>query len=325
ERVILYIFHRFLQSPEIVQSAAAQLIAGKQRRTFLIVLAPVIQIPIELEKLFVILEHPLPNRDHLRAIAEELTADRPDDLPRGDDMTRVLDAAAGLTRAEAEGAFALSLTRHDALRPEVLWELKAQALKKNNLLTLHRGGERFDDLGGLAALKDFCRRALRPGQSVKPRGALLLAVPGTGKSMFAKALGNETARPTLVLDLGSLYGSLVGATEANVRRALATIDAMAPCVAFVDEVEKSLSGLGSTGDSGTATRLFGSVLCWLSDHTSDVFVVATSNDISRLPPEFARAERFDSVYFLDLPSRDEKDVIWKMYRERYSIADNQIR
>src|SRR5262249_1281380 len=144
--VIMHNLHRFLQSPEIVQSVASQLIAGKQRRTFLIVLGPVVQIPIELEKLFVVLEHPLPDRDQLRVIAQELTADRPEGMPNGDDLTRVLDAAAGLTRAEAEGAFALSLTRHDALRPETLWELKAQALKKNNLLSLYRGDERFDDI-----------------------------------------------------------------------------------------------------------------------------------------------------------------------------------
>ena len=128
----------------------------------------------------------------------------------------MLDAAAGLTRYEAEGAFALSLARHDVLRPESIWELKAQALKKNNLLALHRGRETFSDLGGLDNLKDFCRRALQPGKSVKARGVLLLGVPGSGKSFFAKALGNETGRPTLLLDLGSLYGSLVGSTEANV-------------------------------------------------------------------------------------------------------------
>src|SRR5271165_3205368 len=111
----------------------AQLVAGKQQRTFVIVLAPVVQIPIELEKLFVVLEHSLPDRDQLQRIARELTADQPDDLPSGEDLQRVLDAASGLTRYEAEGAFALSLSRHNAIRPEAGWELKAQALKKNNL------------------------------------------------------------------------------------------------------------------------------------------------------------------------------------------------
>src|SRR5882724_12169200 len=172
--LVLHNFHRFLTSVEVVQTVFAQLVAGKQQRTFIVVLAPTAQIPIELEKLFVVIEHALPDREQLERIARELTSDHPGDLPEGNDLQRVLDAAAGLTRYEAEGAFALSLTRHNAIRPEAIWELKAQALRKNNLLTLHRGAESFDALGGLANLKNFCRRVLRPGQSVRPRGLLLL-------------------------------------------------------------------------------------------------------------------------------------------------------
>jgi len=323
--LLLHNFHRFLNNPEVIQTAFTQLVAGKQQRTFLVVLSPVVQIPVELEKLFVVLEHALPDRQSLERIACELTSDSPGDFPQGEDLQRVLDAAAGLTRYEAEGAFALSLTRHNAIRPESIWELKAQTLKKNNLLTLHRGQERFDSLGGLANLKEFCQRALRPGKSVKPRGVLLLGVAGSGKSAFARALGNETGRPTLLLDLGALMGSLVGQTEANLRQALRIADAMSPCVLFVDELEKALSGVGSQGDSGVSTRMFGTVLTWLSDHTSDVFFVGTSNDISKLPPEFARAERFDGVFFLDLPTAQEKDLIWTMYRGLYQIPESQNR
>ena len=132
-------------------------------------------------------------------------------------------------------------------------------------------------------------------------------------------------RPTLLLDVGSLYGSLVGATESNVRQALKIADAMSPCVLFLDEVEKALSGLGGVGDSGVSTRLFGSILTWLSDHETDVFVLATANDISKLPPEFSRAERWDAVYFLDLPDAKEKDVIWAMYRKQFGILESQSR
>ncbi len=323
--LLLHHFHKFFNNPEVVQTTFTQLVAGKQQRTFVVVLSPVVQIPVELEKLFVVLEHHLPDRDQLERIARELTSDSPEDLPQGADLQRVLDAAAGLTRYEAEGSFALSLSRHNTIRPDAIWELKAQTLKKNNLLTLHRGGERFDSLGGLANLKDFCRRALEPGKRVKPRGVLLLGVPGTGKSAFCKALGNETGRPTLLLDLGALMGSLVGQTEANVRQALRVADAMSPCLLFVDELEKALSGLGSQGDGGVSTRLFGTVLTWLSDHTSDVFFVGTSNDISKLPPEFARAERFDGCFFLDLPTTAEKDLIWAMYRQAYGIPASQSR
>jgi hypothetical protein len=323
--LLMHNLHRFLTNPEVIQTAFAQLIAGKQGRTFVVVLSPVVQIPVELEKLFVVLDHALPDRAGLERIARELTSDSPDDLPKGDDLGRVLDAAAGLTRYEAEGAFALSLTRHNAIRPDAVWELKAQTLRKNNLLTLHRGDERFDTLGGLDNLKDFCRRALRPSTSVRARGVLLVGVPGSGKSAFAKALGAETGRPTLLLDVGGLMGSLVGQSEQNVRQALKIADAMSPCILFVDELEKALAGLGSQGDSGVSTRMFGTLLTWLSDHTSDVFFVGTSNDISKLPPEFGRAERFDGLFFLDLPSAVEKGLIWQMYRKQFGIPANQPR
>ena len=141
--LILHNFHRFLGNPEVIQTTFAQLVAGKSQRTFLVVLAPIVQIPIELEKLFVVIEHALPDREQLERIAHELTADHPEDMLHDEQLQRLLDAAAGLTRYEAEGAFALSLTRRNALQPESVWELKAQALKKNNLLTLHRGNERF--------------------------------------------------------------------------------------------------------------------------------------------------------------------------------------
>jgi hypothetical protein len=323
--LLLHQFHRFLSNVEVVQTVFQQLIAGKQQRTFIVVLAPVVQIPLELEKLFVVLEHALPDRDQLQQIARELTSDHPEEMPQGEDLQRVLDAAAGLTRYESEGAFALSLTRNNGIRPETIWELKAQTLRKNNLMTLHRGDERFGNLGGLGNLKDFCRRALAGGKSVKPRGVLLLGIPGSGKSAFCKALGNEVGRPVLLLDIGALYGSLVGQTEQAVRQALRIADAMAPCICFVDEVDKGLAGVGGQGDSGVATRLFGTVLTWLADHESDVFFVATANDISRLPPEFTRAERLDGVFFLDLPAGKDKDAIWELYRRQFGVPANYQR
>ncbi|MFL5329191.1 MAG: AAA family ATPase [Gemmataceae bacterium] len=321
--LVVHNLHRFFNNPEVVQTAFNAIVAGKQSRTFLVVLSPVVQIPVELEKVFITLEHDLPDRAALEAIARELTSDSPDDLPKGDELDRVLDAAAGLTRYESEGAFALSLTTHNAIRPDVISGLKAEALKKSALLSLHRGNERFDSLGGLSSLKQFCQKALRSGNSIKARGVLLLGVAGSGKSAFCKALGNETGRPTLTLDLGSLMGSLVGSSEANVRRALQIADAMSPCVLFCDEVEKALAGVGSNGDSGVSTRMFGTLLTWLADHESDVFFACSANDISKLPPEFARAERFDAVFFLDLPTGKDKEAIWSMYRSAYAVPKSQ--
>src|SRR5262249_9762059 len=161
----------------------------------------------------IVIEHPLPGREQLEEIARGVATDD-GEMPAGTQLQHLLDAAAGLTRYEAENAFSLALVRHGRLQVETLWELKSQGLKKSGVLTLHRGGERFDELGGLDSLKAFCKRALRVSTGsnihVRPRGVLLLSPPGCGKSQFCKALGNETGRPTLLLDVGSLLGSLVG-------------------------------------------------------------------------------------------------------------------
>jgi SpoVK/Ycf46/Vps4 family AAA+-type ATPase len=156
---------------------------------------------------------------------------------------------------------------------------------------------------------------------------LLLGVPGTGKSAFAKALGNETGRPTLTLDVGSLLGSLVGQSEERLRRALELVDRMQPAVLFIDEVEKALAGATGSGvaDSGVSSRMFGTLLTWLNDHESDVFVVCTANDVSRLPPEFARCERFDALFFLDLPGPEQREAIWQMYVRNFELDARQRR
>jgi hypothetical protein len=326
--LVLPNFHKFLNSPEIIQCLTHQLQTGKENRTFVVILSPVVQIPIELEHQFVVLEHALPDRRQIQKIAEGVGTSA-GDLPEGPELERLLDAAVGLTRNESENAFSLSLVRHEKLVPETIWELKTSTLKKSGLLELHRGTEAFEQLGGLDALKGFCARALGARQRnsrAQPRGILLLGVAGSGKSQFCKALGNQTGRPTLILDVGALMGSLVGQTESNCRRALAIVDAMAPCILMLDEVEKALSGVVSSGqtDSGVSARLFGTFLTWLSDHSSDVFVVCTSNDISKLPPEFSRAERFDGVFFLDLPSTAEKAKIWEIYLQVYQLPAQDL-
>ena len=327
--LVLRNFHRFLGSVEVVQALDSAVAAGKQARTIVVILSPVVQIPTELERQLVVIEHDLPGRDQVAQIARAI-ATEPGELPEGDELSAVLDSAAGLTRVEAENAFSLSLVRHGRIAPDVLWELKAQTLRKSGLMSIHRGGETFADLGGLEALKAFCRRSLsgRPScAQARPRGVLLLGVPGTGKSAFCKALGNEVGRPTLILDIGSLMGSLVGLTEERTRQALRIADAMAPCIVFVDEIEKGLAGVqaGGQADSGVSARMFGTLLSYLNDHESDVYFVCSANDVSKLPPEFTRAERFDSIFFLDLPGSREKEQIWRLYLERFGLEAGQKR
>ena len=324
--LVLQNFHRFLQSAEVVQALAQQIVRGKQNRTIVVILSPVVEIPVELDKLFAVVEHELPRREQLEEIARGIAIDA-GELPEGSELQSVLDAAAGLTRMEAENAFSLSLVREERITADTVWELKTQTLRKSGLLSLYRGREDFSSLGGLAALKAFCKRALLHSQRShplrRPRGVLLLSPPGCGKSQFCKALGREVGRPLLHLDVGSLLGSLVGQSEERTRQALRIIDAMAPCVLMIDEVEKAFAGMNGNSDSGVSSRMFGSFLSWLNDHTSDVFVVCTANDVSKLPPEFGRSERFDGIFFLDLPHSEERATIWNIYRELFEIDPEQ--
>jgi len=324
--LVLQNFHRFMGSAEIVQALSQQIITGKQNRTIVVVLSPLVQLPVELEKLFVVIEHELPDREQLAEIARGIATEE-GELPSETELGTVIDAAAGLTRMEAENAFSLSLVRHGRVTSEAVWELKSGMLKKSGLLELHRGTEDFSGLGGLASLKSFCQRALlqpsRGNRLKRPRGVLLLSPPGCGKSQFCKSLGKEVGRPVLKLDVGSLMGSLVGQSEERTRQALRIIDAMAPCVTMIDEVEKAFAGVNGSGDSGVTSRMFGTFLSWLNDHESDVFVVCTANDVSKLPPEFGRSERFDGIFFLDLPSNEEKTLIWSIYRDLYEINRDQ--
>ena len=217
--------------------------------------------------------------------------------------------------------------RHGRITADAVWELKTQTLKKSGLLSLYRGRDDFSGLGGLAALKAFTRRALlqpsRGNPLKRPRGVLLLSPPGCGKSQFCKALGKEVGRPVLILDVGSLMGSLVGQAK-SARRPCGS---STPWLLRGDDrqCENAFAGLNGSGDSGVSSRMFGTFLSWLNDHESDVFVVCTANDVSKLPPEFARAERFDAAFFLDLPGREEKDAIWELYLPMFLLDRQQRR
>ena len=275
------------------------------------------------------LEHDLPGRDQLDAIAA-VDRHRAGRAARRRALDAVLDAAAGLTRHGGRGRLRLSLVRHGRLAAEPLWELKAGALKKSGLLTLHRGGETFAGLGGLEALKGFCTRALRPAADragPRPAASSCSACRARASRPSARPSATRPAGPRSSLDVGALEGRPGRPDRGAHPPGAGAIDAMAPCVAIVDEIEKALAGVQSSGqtDSGVTAGLFGTVLTWLNDHTSDVFFVATSNDISKLPPELSRAERFDGIFFLDLPGREQKDLIWRLYLEKYRLDPGQRR
>ena len=294
---------------------------------------PGIPLPVELEKAFLVIDHDLPNGDEIWDILTQV--EDIENLPKHNSREAQLlkDAAAGLTRLEAISAFSLSLARHAKIQPDTLWELKEGMLKKSGLLTMRKPKSGFDMIGGLNHIKDFCLRAIEsPNKSktVRARGVIIVGPPGCCKTAFADSLGFEVGLPTIELNVGMLMGGVVGQTEAQTERAFSMIDAMAPCVLFADELEKMLAGVGGGArDSGVNDRLFGRFLTWLNDHESDVFVVGTCNDISQLSAAskgaFSRAERFDGLFFVDLPGREQKDMIWKIWLNYFNLDASQTR
>ena len=310
--------HRFVQNPAVVQSLSNAVPDLEVRQNTIVALVPPgMPLPSELDRVFTLCEHALPTRGEL---AQSLAAVRRGNAKGEVDEARVLDAGTGLTAAEFANAVALSMVLCSGeIRADVVADEKAAQVRKNSSLELGHYDETFATLGGLENLKAFCARAVA---SPIARGVMLLGVPGTGKSAFAKALGSEARLPTLQLDMGRIFGSLVGQSEAQLRAALAVVDAMAPCVLFIDEIEKGLAGGASSGqtDGGVTSRVIGTFLSWLNDHESRVFVVATCNAMDKLPPEMLRAERWDAVFFVDLPTPDERAALLQIPTRAFGVA-----
>jgi hypothetical protein len=321
--------HRLLDNVMVLQALFNSIIQGKQHTNIHIVLAPHTSIPVELQKHLVVVEHELPDEQTIAGIAANLIEGN-NYKQLQPDVAQVAGAAKGLTRFEAEGAFALSLVRKQKLDPEAIWEIKSGTVKKSGLLQLHRNGVKLDTLGGMEGLKQFAIKSLS-NPKAQPRGILLIGVPGTGKSAFAKCLGNTLGLPTLIADIGSWKGSLVGETEQKTRQALKIADAMEPCILFFDEIEKALAGANAahSGDSGVSADQLGTLLTWLNDHKNKVYPIMTCNDIEAISNlsagAFTRAERFDAVWFLDLPTKEQKTRIWNIHEHNTGIADRKPR
>ena len=202
---------------------------------------------------------------------------------------------------------------------------KQQIIRKSGLLEYYATEENFGRIGGLTILKDWLnKRALAFTKEARafglpaPKGILMLGVQGCGKSLCAKAVSNQWQLPLLRFDMGRMFGSLVGSSEENVRRAIAVAESVAPAILWVDEIDKAFAGSQGSGatDGGTTARVFGTFLTWLSEKTAPVFVVATANDISQLPPELLRKGRLDEIFFVDLPSREERVEMFRIHIQK---------
>ena len=267
------------------------------------------------------IEFALPGREQLQHVLEGIQKSAK--LPKLDQNQRasLIDAASGLTTMEAENAFALSVVEKGSLDPVVVSREKAQTIKKNGLLEIVNTSESLDSVGGLDVLKDwllqrreaFSERAAKYGLP-PAKGLLMIGCPGTGKSLTAKATAKVFGLPLLKLDTARLFAGILGQTESNLRSVIQTAEAIAPCCLWVDELEKAFSGSKSSGltDGGTSSRLFGSFISWMQDKQKPVFIVATANDVSQLPPEMLRKGRFDECFFCDLPNQSEREAIWEI-------------
>ncbi len=299
----------------------------KESRKTLVILSPVLQFPPELEKDITVLDYSLPALDELAQSLDRVVRSAREisgiklSLENGR-REAVLNAARGLTCTEAENVFAKSLVMTHQLDVDVIISEKEQLIRRARALEYFQSVADFSNVGGMTLLKEWLRkrgqafseRARKFGLP-EPKGLLLLGVQGAGKSLLAKAVASQWHLPLLRLDLGRVFSELVGSSEHNIRGALRMAESVAPCVLWIDELEKGLGGVASShqSDAGTTARIFGNILTWMQEKTSPVFVIATANDVTLLPPELLRKGRFDEIFFIDLPQAQERREIFAIH------------
>ena len=307
---------------------------GNARKTIFFV-SPELIIPESLQKEITIFDFPLPTLPEIKAKLQAMINQNPQvqTTLNSEETDRLCKAALGLTLQEAESAFALAMVndgRIDIKDLPVVLEEKIQVIKKTGILEFIKSDYTIDDIGGLDNLKSWLlKRNNSWSERAKkycipaPKGVLVTGVPGCGKSLTAKAMSTIWQLPLLKLDFGKVFSGLVGSSEENMRRALATAEAVAPSILWIDEIEKGLSGLGSNGDSGVSSRIFGQFLTWMQEKESSVFVIATANNINGLPPELLRKGRFDEIFFVDLPTLSEREEIFKLHLTK-RLKDKEV-
>jgi AAA+ superfamily predicted ATPase len=319
---VLKDFHDFWDNPPIRRKLRNLAQRLKYTRKTIIVISYSSKIPAELRDDAVLLAFPLPDADDLKAILQNLSQASRDKIRlTALGWEKMVEAALGLTESQAKRVYARALVTNPILDDraiDLVTEEKKQIIRESEALEFYAVSETPEDVGGLGLLKDWLRLRERAFTAEArayglptPKGITLLGIPGTGKSLTAKTIGGLWHQPLLRLDVGAIFGSLVGESEEKLRQALRLVETVAPCILWVDEIEKALAHGGL--DSGTSTRVFGSFLTWMQEKTVPVFVVATANDISSLPPELLRKGRFDEIFFLDLPTEEERKEIFAVH------------
>lgn len=319
---VLKDFHDFWQNAQVRRKLRSLSQEMKFTKKSILILTPTSRIPDELKDEIVLEAVPLPDASELQKVLDDLThisGVRINLTALGKE--KLVKAAVGLTASQAQRVFAKAIVRNGMLDDtdiDLVTDEKKQIIRESEALEFFPFTESLDNVGGLKVLKEWLRlrdrafsdRAREYGLPM-PKGIALLGIPGTGKSLTAKMIGGLWRMPLLRLDVGALFGSLIGESEERTRRALHLAETIAPCVLWIDEMEKALAHGGL--DSGTSTRVFGTVLTWMQEKKAPVFVVATANDISSLPPELLRKGRFDEIFFLDLPTLEERKEVFAVH------------
>lgn len=323
-------FHPFFSDPTVARKVREVSLYLKNSYKTLILVSPTLRLPMELEKEVCVVDFDLPDRKEigelLERTVEEVKANMNLEVKLTDTAREaIVNACLGLTINEAENVFAKTLVKTGGLSekdiPIILSE-KEQIIRKSGMLEYYHSSEAFENVGGMAQLKDWLRKRssafsddARNFGLPAPKGVLLIGVQGCGKSLCAKALASQWRVPLLRLDLGKVFSSLVGSSEENVRQAIRIAESVSPAILWIDEIEKAFSGTQSSSfsDAGTTSRVFGTFVTWLQEKTAPVFVMATANNISQLPPELLRKGRFDELFFVDLPDKEERAEIFRIH------------
>jgi len=329
--------HRLLDDPMAIRRLRDRLAQIAARRQTVVLLGPVLPLPVELLREAAVVELPLPHEDELLALFERL-ADKRGAMPSEDaeSRARLLQSAArsalGLTGSEAMRVFRKACTKLGGLNDDAVAEIvreKRRALGRTPALSFHQFDAGLSDVGGLGELKLWLQERRRAfGSEARafglptPRGLLLLGVQGCGKSLCAKAVAREWHFPLLRLDLAATFSSETQSPEQAIRDAVQVAESLAPAVLWIDEIEK---GFAASESDPSASRVFGAFLTWLAEKQSPVFVVATANDVTALPPELLRRGRFDDLFFVDLPTENERAEILAIHLRRRGRDPLQFR
>ncbi len=332
---VLRDFHEYITVPDIKRRLRDLAREFRTSSKNCVLLAPVPKIPLELEKEFAVVDFDLPNVDDIYRVMDGVLAGVRDGSKAFEwktgfvhdegARTKVAEAALGLTQVEIENVLAKSLVQRSQFDVDIIHSEKEQIIRKSGMLDFLHPEATFQGVGGLDGLKDWLRKRSKAFTAQarsfglpEPKGILLIGVPGCGKSLLAKAVGSLWKLPLLRLDVGKCFGSLVGASEENIRRAIKTAESVAPCILWLDELEKGLAGTQSSGmsDGGTTARVFGTFITWLQEKRSAVFVIGTANSVRQLPPELLRKGRFDEIFFVDLPQKGERNEIFDIHLKK---------